>query len=328
MLLDRSCSDQLVAPWLFTVLEQAGDVEVVTEPRRLEDAELYQMLAGSTIVLTGWNTPLLPEGLVEDPESQLRYVCNLTGTVRPYIPQAYVDSKRIVVSNWGNAVARYVAETALALILCCNKHLVHYYHWLGKRRRWRRHVVEGSSLSGSHVGLLGFGTVARELVALLKPFGPAISYYDPFAQSASTEGLLRVSTPEDLFSGSSIVSIHAALTRQTMGMVDAALLRRLPRGAILVNTARGAIVRENDLVREIELNELWVGLDVFETEPLPRRSRLRKNPRVTVTPHIADDGGQQRAEIVSRIAASNIARFAAGHSVEFEVSAANYAIMT
>ena len=177
------------------------------------------------------------------------------------------------------AGAQAVAEGALALLLALAKQLPHLDRVV-KDDRWpERDSVDVRDLHGSALGILGYGRIGRRLEALVAPFELNVRYFDPYV-----EGGVELET---LFAESDAISIHAPLTDETRGIVDARLLEGARRGLLLVNVARGALVRSlDDLLEALESGRLrGVGLDVFEPEPPDVSHPLFAHPRVLCSPH-------------------------------------------
>ena len=177
-----------------------------------------------------------------------------------------------------------VAEQTVGFMLTLSRNL--FQSSLSLRDgTWRRDG--GVQLSGKTIGIIGIGNIGKELVRLLEPFSCRILVNDIVDQDEyyRAHGLTPVSK-EVLFQESDIVSIHTPLNEDTRYMVDGKSLSLMKATAILINTARGAIVRESDLKSAlIEGTILGVGLDVYEEEPATDLELLRL-PNVFCTPHI------------------------------------------
>ena len=139
----------------------------------------------------------------------------------------------------------------------------------------------GPELGRLTLGLVGYGAIGRRVAQRASGgFGMPVLFSDPAVQAST--GL------DDLLAQSDVVSLHCPRTPQTCGLIDAAALARMPRGAYLVNTAGGGIVDEPALVVALESGQLaGAALDVFATEPLPRDSPLLSAPNLLLTPHLA-----------------------------------------
>lgn len=152
----------------------------------------------------------------------------------------------------------------------------------------------GRELGAVTVGLVGHGATARAVHRRLRGFGTRVLCHTP--HPTSDPGDPEFVELDTLLSNSDVVSLHAPLTEQTRGMIDATRLARMPRGSVLVNTARGALVDEDALVSALAEGHLAAAaLDVFSTEPLPSDSPLRRMDRVFLSPHLA--AGTQQARV-------------------------------
>jgi phosphoglycerate dehydrogenase-like enzyme len=177
------------------------------------------------------------------------------------------------------AGAGAVAEGALALILALAKRLPELDRAVKDGRWAERDDADVRDLHGAELGILGYGRIGRRLEALAAAFDMRVRFFDPYVDGGVTLA--------GLFAESDVVSIHAPLTDETRGIVDAPLLEQARPGLLLVNVARGALVRSpDDLLAALESGRLGgVGLDVFEPEPPDVSHPLFAHPRVLCTPH-------------------------------------------
>ena len=182
------------------------------------------------------------------------------------------------------AGADAVAEGALALMLALAKRLPELDALVRQGRFDERDALEVGDLSGATLGVVGLGRIGTRVAELARAFGMEPLAHDPYVRPDGEIPLLDLPS---LFERSQFVSLHAPLTAETRGIVDADLLARLSRGAILVNLARGALVRSlDDLLAALDSGPLaGVGLDVFETEPPDVSHPLFRHPRVLLSPH-------------------------------------------
>lgn len=175
--------------------------------------------------------------------------------------------------------------------------------------RWKNLAHQGDLMAGKTIGLIGFGRIGRETARRLGPWGVRLIACSPNAKQGEAEALgVKLVSLEELLRESDLVSIHVVLTSETRHIMTLRELRMMKPTAYLVNTSRGAVIREEDLVGA--LNEgiiAGAALDVFEEEPLPLTSPLREvDPtRLILTPHIIGSN-QQSLESGQRMAVDSI----------------------
>jgi len=179
----------------------------------------------------------------------------------------------------------------------------------------------GGTLAGRTLGVLGLGRHGRPVARIAAAFGMLVLAWDrdPGRAYPDDEPVAERLPLDDLLDRSDVVSVHLKLSPESTGLLDAGRLARLRPGAILINTARGAIVDEQALVAALAAGRLaGAGLDVFSTEPLPADHPLRTAPNVVLTPHI----GWKVAEVFAEwaeIAAEQLAAWLAGRLPAGEV---------
>ena len=141
-------------------------------------------------------------------------------------------------------------------------------------------------LSTCTLGMVGLGNIGKQTARKMAAFVRRVLFYDPYVDAHA--GCEKVDDLGELFAASDIVSLHPLLTEETRGMVDGKVLARMKPTGILVNTSRGAVVVERDLVEALGEGRLaGAGLDVFEEEPLAADSPLRAFENVIMTHHMA-----------------------------------------
>jgi phosphoglycerate dehydrogenase-like enzyme len=153
--------------------------------------------------------------------------------------------------------------------------------------RWHEKLGAGFSLSGRRLGVLGLGNIGARVAAIGKAFGMEVAAWSTNLTAEKTQqaGVLLASR-EELFARSDVVTIHLVLGERTRGLVTAADLNRMKPGAILVNTSRGPIVVEKDLLKALKKGKIHAALDVYDQEPLPAKHPLRRLANVTLSPHL------------------------------------------
>ncbi|SPT60341.1 NAD(P)-dependent oxidoreductase [Actinomadura madurae] len=218
----------------------------------------------------------------------------------------------IAVANMPGRNAQAVAETSLLLMLAALRRVVAFDARTRRGEGWPadRSLV-GGELAGRTVGLLGGGEIATLLRGMLEAVGAEVVYTsrtprpdDPAWREL--DGLLRASD---------VVSVHIPLTDETHHLLDAERLALLPEGAIVVNTARGAVIDEPALVAALESGRLGgAGLDVFEKEPVDAGNPLLALDNVVVMPHVAWLTGETWDRYFT-VAAENCRRLARGDDI-------------
>jgi phosphoglycerate dehydrogenase-like enzyme len=179
----------------------------------------------------------------------------------------------------------------------------------------------GGTLAGRTLGILGLGRHGRPVARIAASFGMRVVAWDRGGPYAGGEPAVERLPLDDLLARSDVVSIHLRLSPASRGLLDGERLARMRPGAVLVNTARGAIVDEDALVAALRSGRLaGAGLDVFASEPLPAASPLRGLPNVVLTPHVGwkvDEVFHEFAEIAAdQLAAWLDRRLPAGEVVD------------
>jgi (S)-sulfolactate dehydrogenase len=171
---------------------------------------------------------------------------------------------------------------------------------------WPRNRLMGRELSGRVMGLVGFGSIAREVAKRARALGMDVMAYDPFLSDADPAwALARRHGLEPLLREADVVSLHVPLTDETRHLIDALRLKRMRRDAILLNAARGGVVDEAALAAALKSGELGgAALDVFEEEPLSAQTAqvFAGCPNLLLTPHIAGVTQESNGRVSTLIA--------------------------
>jgi D-3-phosphoglycerate dehydrogenase len=171
-------------------------------------------------------------------------------------------------------------------------------------------------LAGRRVGLVGFGPIGQAAAERFAAFGCPVSYWSRRRRPPEEAAGAAYASLAELVAGSDVLVVVVALAPATRGLLDRERLGSLPRGAVVVNAARGGIVDEAALVELLDSGHLaGAALDVFDTEPLPADSPLRTHERVFLSPHVAGATMQARLRILESVQA-NLRRAVRGEPVE------------
>jgi phosphoglycerate dehydrogenase-like enzyme len=280
-----------------------------------------EALAQVEVLLTGWGCPpITPEVL--DAAPRLRAVVHAAGSVKTFADREVLE-RGVQVSSAVTANAVPVAEFAVAAIVLAGKRAFR----LAAHYRRDRSTPDLSAVGriGNYratIGLLGASRIGRMVADRLRGFDLDVLVSDPYLDDAAALGATGCDL-DTLFARSDVVSIHAPLLPGTTGLVDAALLARMRDGAVLVNTARGAIVDQAALERECASGRLDAVLDVTDPEPLPPDSALWDLPNVFVTPHLAGALGNE-IERLGELAVREIEQLAANRPLQHAIRAEDW----
>lgn len=287
---------------------------------RFDDPRAGRLLGRAEILLSGWGCPPIDAGVLERAPA-LRAVFHAAGTVRPIATEALWE-RRIAVSSAAAANALPVAEYALAMILLANKRVFEArrrYRELRGFRLWSNELA-GLGNYKKRVGLVGASRIGRRVIELLRPFDLEVCVADPWLDAGGARALGVDLAPLDaLLERCHVVSLHAPALESTRGMLDRRRLALLRDGAVLINTARGALVDGAALEAELVSGRIGAILDVTDPEVLPADSPLYDLPNVFLTPHIAGAQGRERERLVE-LALDEVERFVHGRPLVHAVS--------
>lgn len=171
------------------------------------------------------------------------------------------------------------------------------------------------------IGLYGIGKIGLSVAERLRAFGFTLLAYDPYADAEKLAGIgITLVEEDELWHRSQLVTLHAPATPATIGAVNARRIAQMPRGAYIVNTARGALVDLDAIVDGLRNGQLaGVGLDVFEPEPLPEDHAIRSFREVILTPHAAFYS-ERSMENLQRLAVEEAARAVNGEPLRCAVN--------
>lgn len=233
------------------------------------------------------------------------------------VDMAAARQRRIPVANVPGRNASAVAEFAIGAILAETR-LIRAGHEALRLGEWRGDLYRadrtGRELSEMTVGVIGYGQIGTRVVKLLKPFGCKILVCDPYVQLSAgdrADGVRHVSL-EQLLEACDVITLHARVTPETSGFINAAAFARMRPGAFFINTARGPMVDYNALHDALASGHLrGAMLDTFAIEPAPTDWPMLKLPNVTLTPHIAG-ASTRTVTYAAEQAADEVRRFTSG----------------
>ena len=216
------------------------------------------------------------------------------GVVRAGVGYNNVDlratgSRGILVCNVPDYGSEEVADHSIMLLLAVARRLRFCDQGIRDGRWDWKTAIPAPRLRGKTIGIVGCGRIGSATALRAKALGLDVLFYDPWLPPGADKalGIRRADTLEELLSHSLFVSLHCYLDPSTHHLIDANALSLMPKGGILINTARGPVVDQAALLDALDSGHLYgAGLDVFEREPLDEE-RLRLHPNVILTPHSA-----------------------------------------
>jgi len=273
--------------------------ELIVRPG-LKGAELADAIAGVDAVLVRSATQITRESLAR--ANGLKVIGRAgVGVDTIDVDAATERGIAVLTAPAGNTIS--AAELTFALTLALARRVPAADRSM-KAGQWDRKSFSGSELHGKTLGLVGAGRIGGEVAKRARAFGMQVVAYDPFliADRAQALGIERAELDEVL-RRADVVSLHVPLTEATSGLLGDRELALMKPTAVLINAARGGVVREDALVRA--LTERRIGgaaLDVYEQEPLPADHPLRALDNVVLTPHLGASTVEAQQNVAVEIA--------------------------
>jgi D-3-phosphoglycerate dehydrogenase len=270
-------------------------------------AAVVERLRGVTVALNG-HTMMPAEALRRC--HGLRSIVFLGSGATSYIDVEAAEALGIVVRTVPGYGDRTVAEHTMALMLAASRRVTEMDRAV-RAGLWE--PLLGMDLAGKRLGVIGTGGIGATFMGMAEAFGMEVVAWNRSQPIRALPG--RMLPLDELLETSDVVSLHLALNAETRGFLDAARLARMRPEAILVNTARGALIDEAALVRALEAGRLGhAALDVFAEEPLPLGHAFTRLPNVTLTAHAGyktPEASLRLLEMSLDLAARDLAAFGA-----------------
>jgi phosphoglycerate dehydrogenase-like enzyme len=304
----------------------ANLVEIVAPVQTAQDVRLNPaVLADVEVILSGWGMAVLDERLLAA-APKLKAVFYGAGSIRNFVTDAMWE-RGIIVTTAANANAIPVAEFTVAAIVMSLKRVWHFSRVVRRTRHFTARTGAPGAY-GSTVGLIGLGMIGRMVAERLRSYDVRVLAHDPYATDGDGKAFgVELCALGELFSRADVVSLHAPWLPQTEGMVTGAHLASMRQNATFINTARGALVREAEMIDVLRQRpDLYVVLDVTFPEPPTPDSPLYFLPNVVLTPHIAGSVGAE-CRRMGRVMADELTHFVRGEPLRWSVTRAQAAVM-
>jgi D-3-phosphoglycerate dehydrogenase len=265
-------------------LKNAGLILIDMRGSGVEHVAFVEALKTAEIILCG--NDLKVNDAVLDMAPRVKAIAK-QGAGLDTVDIAAATRRGLPVFHTPGANNQAVADHTFAMILCLARRILFCDRSL-REKRWEHTKIMGLEIWNKTLGLIGLGAIGRCVALRAKGFQMRVLGHDPFwpEEFAAEHAIERVSV-EELLKASDIVSIHAPLTPENRGLINARTLKWMKSTALLINAARGGIINEDDLYQALKSRVIaGAGIDVFEKEP-PGDSPLLELENVVLTPHTA-----------------------------------------
>lgn len=288
----------------------------ITEMEEVSEEALFGTVPEYEALIIPFTSEPLVSRRVVDAGKKLRLIASTYGGTRQNIEDVYALEQGITLIHTGATRARPMAEYTLGLTLSSLLRIYNYHHDMVSGEVWPRLKYPRTRiLSGRKVAVIGYGRIGGAIVDLMKCFSGDISVVSRhLSETEAAAAGVRKCTLDEAFAGADVIILAGGSNAETFHMVGAEQFALMRDNALFVNIARGKMVDEVAMAEAVNAKNIFLALDVFEEEPLPAGSPLRKNDRVLLTPHRANNS----IEFEERWSclADEIERFANGEKPE------------
>ena len=263
---------------------KTNDLETLPETMNLD--YMKKALIDADACISCWGTPTFTEDMFN---GKLKLIAHAAGSIKHLVPKTFWNTKCRLTSN-APIIAEDVAQTTLAFILCSLLNLWTYAR-ATRENQWSatdKPHFPTRRLSGLRVGIIGASNVGKEVIKILALFGCELVLTDPYISPIEARELgINIVSLEELLSTSDVVSLHAPPVESCRHLINSHTAPMMKDGALLINTARGMLVDENALIKELEKGRIFACIDVTDPEPPAPDHPFRRLDNVILTPHVA-----------------------------------------
>ena len=273
-----------ISPKGIELLRQRPEFKVTVLEKRLSTTELRPFVLDATALVIRSETQVTREVLEASP--MLRVV-GRAGVGVDNVDVEAATERGIVVMNTpgGNTIS--TAELTFSMLMALARKIPQA-HMTMKNGEWNRKAFQGVELYIKTLGVLGMGRIGSEVTRRAIAFGMRVLAYDPYLSLSAARALqVELVELDEIYARADFITVHMPMTEETRSMINAAAFAKMKRGVRVLNCARGGIINETDLVDAIKSGQVsGAALDVYDTEPPPADSVLRKLPEIIMTPHL------------------------------------------
>ncbi len=290
-------------------------------PERCNAHEVSRIIAGADAAVTSWGSPKFTREVL-DAAPGLRIIAHAAGTVKGLVTDE-IWKRGIVLTSAAAANAFSVAQFTFSMMIFMLKNVDHQMRrvrdgqWLDDEKAMMFPTKEPYGIT---VGVVSASHCGRKFIELLQHLDVEVLLFDPHITGDEAAELgARKTTLEELMARSDVVSLHAPAVPSTDRMINRSNLGLMKDGALLLQTSRGSVIDQDDLVAELETGRIRACLDVTDAEPPPEESPLRKLPNVVLTPHLAGSMGNA-CRRMGKYAVDEIENFFSGKPLNYPVT--------
>ncbi len=264
-----------------------------------EYKEIIERIKDADIVIT--NKVIIDRNVIDNAK-KLKFI-QVAATGTNNVDIKYAESKGIIVKNVVGYSTESVAQLTFALVLgliCKIKYFDNYTRTKYPNGKIFTHIQDWFEIKGKRWGIIGLGNIGKRLALLAESFGAEVVYYSTSGKNFNNN--FKRLELDELLKTSKIISIHAPLNDNTKNLLNYDKLKLIQEGSILINVGRGGIINEKDLVKILNEKNIFVGLDVYEKEPLDKDNPILKfNDKTLLTPHIAWTSKEALERLINEI---------------------------
>ena len=303
------------------LLEDNFDVVYNETGKNYNQEQLTEAIKDVDVLVTGWGFASCIDGPLHN-NTSLKMIAHTAGSVGDLVDAEAYD-KGITIVSGNKLFAESVAEGTIAYMMAALRKIPTEVYGL-KEGLWRHPEVPATKgLLDREIGIIGYGMISQNLMKMLQVFRCKFKIFSQFPMDEEflkSVNATKVDTLEEIFSTCSIVSLHSALNEKTKGLIGKEHFDLLPEGALFVNTARGAIIRQKEMEKFlVERPDVTAILDVYSPEPPEADNVMRSLKNVYLMPH---RGGptNDRYPHIGRKVVEDIVHFANGEPLELEIT--------
>jgi phosphoglycerate dehydrogenase-like enzyme len=323
-LLDERAFNLIYTPAIRQQIEQL--VEIVTPPQTGESiAASPSILKEVELIFTGWGCPVFDEDILAHAPN-LKVIFYGAGSIRYLVTEAFWK-RDIQITTAYRANDIPVSEFTLAQIILSLKRYWQHIQNVREKKEWWEHLPVAGTYQ-STVGLISLGMIGSMVAEKLKMLDVKAIAFDPFVSTEKARQLgVELRTLEQVFQQADVISLHTPWLPETEGMITGAHFASMKEGATFINTARGAIVREDELAAVLQQrSDLFALLDVTWPEPADPGSILRTLPNVIISPHIAGSMNRE-CQRNGQYVVEELKRFLSGKAMLYQITRESISIM-